>query len=174
MGYLHNVKGHAFVGGEINILRPSSPISYELELKDGGTWTVTANFPISIRVTGIVGKMRNPFVGYYFKAGGEWTYIQLKYAIENENPPFEKEKGNPAKDFITSGSEAFSAHLKAGFLGVGVIFFSKSWTYSLEYNASIIKNEEIRDFKKAEPRKRGYIYGGTHHRVMLRIAYMFS
>ena len=170
--------GSLFFSGSA-FLRPTMPLSYDLAVKDkygdSSFGTLQADFPISIRVTLIAGKMINPFVGYYGKVGGEWTYLKLKYSIKGENPPFLVNDANKNSGFTPDKVEELpGVHLKAGFLGAGVMLFNKRWLYALEYNSSFIKDEEIRKFKEATPRRRGYVYGGTHHRVMVRMAYMFG
>ena len=136
--------------------------------------------PLTLRATAIIGKQLNPFVAIYTKAGGQFTYMQFRYEIENEQPPFEKKYGgftNSSQD-SQSGSEVLSSNIFGAFAGAGAMFINKRVVISLEYSFSKSFKSDIRQYSDGNHpdggRHRGYVYSSMNHQVLIRIMYLFS
>jgi hypothetical protein len=179
IGYMGMLPGHAFWGIEAYGIWPAMNIEYELNAKNP-FGHVEVKFPLSLRATAIVGKLLNPFVGLYTKAGGEFTYVKFKYRVENEQPPFDKKGGDFTNNSEESvkGSQELDAKLWGGFAGMGAMFINGRWAFCVEYNASKFAKTTIRKYEEPggddNGRARGYVYSGLHHRVLVRIIRTFN
>ena len=183
VGYMGMLPGHAFWGVEASGIWPAMTIQYQLNAgASSGTsfGKVDVTFPISVRATAIVGKLLNPWVGLYTKVGGEFTRVNFVYNVEDEQPPFKKAGGGYTTKSKESekGSEQLSANIFGAFAGVGAMFINGHWAISLEYNASKFLKTTIRKYDepglKDDGRARGYVYSGLHHRLLVRLMYMFN
>jgi len=185
VGYIHNFSGHVFVGVDISVFRPLSPVVYKLEVEkdkkgevaETDYGKVAVKIHMNVNPALIIGKEFNPYTSVYGKIGGMFTNVGLTYMVKDENPPFMKKDhtGFESARTMTHPTEKESPiWLKGASLGLGVMFVNGNWLWALEYNFSLSKKEEIRKYGTTEddPHIRGYMYAHTDHRLMLRVMYM--
>lgn len=170
LGYVKNIGGHAFAGGEVYVMKPAMTVRYGLAVdkRPGERFGEMKMKPgVTLGVSAIAGKALNTFFGLYTRAGIEFTKLKFSYDVNNDDLPFPQ---------ASESKENFNATFKPVFAGVGGMFFMGTYTLSLEYNLQSFSKKTLRDFQRvgADRKRRGYISSGTGHRLTVRLMRLFG